>query len=153
MNTLLQDFDFDRTMAEFKDFGFTRAYARWSTEPPQLANGKTAPSPKEFMENGGTAYLILRSDSSAQRLGYVAGQPAGSGKGVGIERVCRLLDIPRENTYAIGDSVNDLDMFRYAAHGICMGNGTAVAKEAAEYITDDLHADGFLHAMEHYGLI
>jgi|GEM_PF-2653986 len=85
VNTLLQDFDFDRTMAEFKDFGFTRAYARWSTEPPQLANGKTAPSSKEFMENGGTAYLILRSDSSAQRLGYVAGQPAGSGKGVRVE--------------------------------------------------------------------
>ena len=95
----------------------------------------------------GTFTLLKHNETVAEFI------PAGSGKGVGIERVCRLLDIPRENTYAIGDSVNDLDMLRYAAHGICMGNGTEVAKEAAEYITDDLHADGFLHAMEHYGLI
>ena len=76
-----------------------------------------------------------------------------SGKAKGMERVCELFDIPKEQTYAIGDSVNDLDMLEYAAHGICMGNGSEVAKAAAEYVTDALHEDGLYKAMEHYGLI
>ena len=79
--------------------------------------------------------------------------PEDSGKAKGMERVCELFDIPKEQTYAIGDSVNDLDMLEYAAHGICMGNGSEVAKAAAEYVTDALHEDGLYKAMEHYGLI
>ncbi|MBQ4416123.1 MAG: HAD hydrolase family protein, partial [Butyrivibrio sp.] len=79
--------------------------------------------------------------------------PKGSGKDEGIRRTCELLDIPHEATYAVGDSSNDLGMLRYAAHGICMGNGTAEAKEAAEYVTAALKDDGLYKAMEHYGLI
>ena len=44
-------------------------------------------------------------------------------------------------------------MFHFAGHSICMGNGTDVAKEAAEYITKDIHEDGIFCALEHYGLI
>jgi hydroxymethylpyrimidine pyrophosphatase-like HAD family hydrolase len=44
-------------------------------------------------------------------------------------------------------------MLLYAGHGIAMGNATAPAKEAAEFVTTDIHDDGILHAMEHYGLI
>ena len=79
--------------------------------------------------------------------------PAGSGKAKGMQRVCELYGIPQEHTYAIGDSVNDVDMLTHAAYGICMGNGTDKAKSAADYVTDALHEDGFLHAMEHYRLI
>ena len=79
--------------------------------------------------------------------------PKGSSKATGIEKVCAHYDIPREAVYAVGDSVNDLDMLRYAQYGICMGNGTDVAKAAADYVTDPIHEDGILHAMEHFGLI
>ncbi|MBR0163863.1 MAG: HAD-IIB family hydrolase [Lachnospiraceae bacterium] len=79
--------------------------------------------------------------------------PRGSGKGKGIERACGLFDIDIRHTYAVGDSVNDLDMLTVAAHGICMGNGTKEAKEAAEYITASLHEDGVMQALLHYGLI
>lgn len=79
--------------------------------------------------------------------------PAGHSKATGIERVCGLLGIPRENTYAFGDSANDLEMLRYAAHGIAMGNGTDEAKRAAEYITTDIDEDGIKNGLLHYGLI
>ena len=79
--------------------------------------------------------------------------PAGTSKATGIEWLCDYLGIDKEDTYAIGDSVNDLDMLQFVGHGICMGNGTALAKEAAEYITKDIHEDGIYHALEHYGLI
>lgn len=79
--------------------------------------------------------------------------PKGSSKATGIERLCRYLGVERQDTYAVGDSVNDLDMLSYVGHGIAMGNASAAAKEAAEYVTTDIHEDGIQHAMEHYGLL
>lgn len=79
--------------------------------------------------------------------------PSGYSKATGIEKVCEILDIPLENTYAFGDSANDLEMLRYVAHGVAMGNGTKEAKESAEYVTDALWEDGIQNGLAHYGLI
>jgi Cof subfamily protein (haloacid dehalogenase superfamily) len=79
--------------------------------------------------------------------------PKGSSKATGIAWLCDYLGVDRDDTYAVGDSINDLDMLLYAGHGIAMGNATAPAKEAAEFVTTDIHDDGILRAMEHYGLI
>lgn len=79
--------------------------------------------------------------------------PVGFSKASGIAKACELLDIDRENTYAFGDSVNDLLMLSYVAHGIAMGNGTAEAKKAAEYVTSKLSDDGIDRGLKHYGLI
>lgn len=79
--------------------------------------------------------------------------PKGTSKATGIEWVCNYLGIAKEDTYAVGDSVNDLDMLAYVAHGIAMGNSTARPREIAEYITSDIHEDGIYNAMKHYGLI
>lgn len=79
--------------------------------------------------------------------------PKGSSKATGIEWLCRHLGIALEDTFAVGDSVNDLDMLTYAGHSIAMGNATEPAKKVAEYVTTDIHKDGILNAMKHYGLI
>ncbi|MCU6760893.1 Putative bifunctional phosphatase/peptidyl-prolyl cis-trans isomerase [uncultured Roseburia sp.] len=79
--------------------------------------------------------------------------PKGFSKAKGIQKVCEALGISRDDTVAFGDSINDRDMLEYAACGIAMGNGTEAAKEAADYITDDIHQDGIYHALEHFGLI
>ena len=93
-------------------------------------------------------YDVLRHGDIVMEL-----VPFGNSKATGIRKVCELLDLPHEETYAIGDSVNDLEMLRCAAHGIAMGNGTDAAKAAADYITDDLHSDGVYKAMKHFHLI
>jgi len=79
--------------------------------------------------------------------------PKGTSKATGIEWLCNHLGIDKEDTYAIGDSINDLDMLEYVGHGIAMGNATPVAKSAAEYITTTLHDDGIFHALKYYHLI
>lgn len=79
--------------------------------------------------------------------------PKGTSKATGIQKLCELLGADIADTYALGDSVNDLDMLAAVGHGIAMGNGTPAAKEAAEYVTTPLHEDGVKCAMEHYGLI
>lgn len=79
--------------------------------------------------------------------------PAGHSKATGIQEVCRLLDISHENTYAFGDSANDLEMLRYVAHGIAMGNGTQEAKQAAEYTTSNIENDGIKNGLQYFNLI
>ena len=79
--------------------------------------------------------------------------PHGFTKACGIQRMCGLLGIERENVYAVGDSINDIDMLRYAAVGIVMGNGTQVAKENADYITTGIYDDGIWNALSYYGLL
>lgn len=79
--------------------------------------------------------------------------PKGHSKATGIRKVCELLNIPQENTYAFGDSANDLEMLRFVKHGVAMGNGTMEVKSAAEYITTDIEKNGIRHGLRHYGLI
>ena len=79
--------------------------------------------------------------------------PAGYSKATGIEKVCEIFNILHENTYAFGDSANDLEMLSYVEHSVAMGNGTKEAKEAAEYVTDNIDSDGILKGLLHYGLI
>lgn len=79
--------------------------------------------------------------------------PKGFSKGTGILEVCKLLDIDVANTYAFGDSVNDLSMLETAGTAIVMGNGADEAKAAADFITKDLFDDGIYHACKHFDLI
>ena len=69
--------------------------------------------------------------------------PKGFNKAVGISAVCRLFDIPWEDTIVFGDSNNDLAMFEYAAVKVAMGNGSEKIKALADHITQD---------MFHYGI-
>ena len=79
--------------------------------------------------------------------------PAGHSKATGMKVVCKHLGVDMADTYAFGDSVNDLEMLSSAGVGIAMGNGTVSAKEAAEYVTTDLHNDGIMNGLKHFGLI
>ena len=77
----------------------------------------------------------------------------GNTKAKGMERLLQALNIPREETFAIGDSENDLPMFAMAGTTICMGDGMDKLKAAADYITDTVLEDGIFNALRHYGLI
>ena len=61
--------------------------------------------------------------------------PLGVSKGSAILRLCQLLKVPRENTYAAGDAENDIAMLRAAHKGIAMVNGSEEVKKAADYVT------------------
>lgn len=79
--------------------------------------------------------------------------PKGCSKGTGMIKICQLLDIPVSDTYAFGDSANDLPMFAAAGCSIAMGNASELAKQKASYVTDTLQEDGIYHALEHFGLL
>lgn len=103
---------------------------------------------EELERELGQRYTIIHRDGDFMEI-----VPKGFNKATGIQEMSRLLGIPHENTYAVGDSTNDLDMLQYAAHSIAMGDGMQEAKDAAEYVTAPLWEDGIYKGLKHYGLI
>lgn len=77
----------------------------------------------------------------------------GNSKAGGMEIILEALNIPKEQTFAIGDSENDLPMFAAAGTTICMGDGMEKLKEQADYITDAVLEDGIYNALKHFDLI
>lgn len=85
--------------------------------------------------------------------GIIEAVPKGTSKATGIAWLCEHLNIAKEDTYALGDSINDLEMLEFVGHSIAMGNASLAAKEAAEYVTTHIHENGVLNALKHYNLI
>lgn len=79
--------------------------------------------------------------------------PKGYHKGTGIVKICELLGIEISETVAFGDSANDLGMLCTAGVGIAMGNGSDVAKTAADYVTTSMEEDGIWNGCRHLKLI
>lgn len=77
----------------------------------------------------------------------------GCSKAGGMKDLLTILNCPREQTLAIGDSTNDLTMFAAAGHTVCMGGGAAEVKAAVEYVTANVMDDGIEKALRHFGLI
>lgn len=57
-----------------------------------------------------------------------------------------------EETLAIGDSGNDIPLFKAAGLKIAMGNATKELKSLADFVVADVDHDGFVEAMERFVL-
>ena len=74
-------------------------------------------------------------------------------KARGIDRLCEHFGIDKKDTYAFGDSLNDIEMLKMVNVGVAMGNAQDEAKAVADYITDRIDEDGIRNALMHFGLI
>ena len=79
--------------------------------------------------------------------------PKGFDKGTGIREVCELLGTDIKDTYAFGDSMNDLEMIEAAGCGVVMGGGADTVKENADFVTKGLREDGIYYACMELGLL
>ena len=84
--------------------------------------------------------------------GFYENVPLGYTKATGIEKILKLLDIPMERAYAIGDSMNDLPMLEAVPNSIAMGGAENIYPYVS-YITSPIEEDGIANALKHYGLI
>lgn len=60
----------------------------------------------------------------------------GINKIVGLKLILNMLNIPQENTVAIGDGENDVEMITYCKYGIAMANSPQLVKNKANIITN-----------------
>ncbi|MCX6239567.1 MAG: HAD hydrolase family protein [Bacteroidia bacterium] len=75
--------------------------------------------------------------------------PNGVSKAHGIEEICRITGIARENTLGIGNDFNDLEMLDFTHHSYVVGNAPEELK--IKYLISPAHnEDGFSHAVNQH---
>lgn len=74
-------------------------------------------------------------------------------KASAVAALLNTLGLKREDTFAFGDSFNDVEILQYCQTGIAMGNAPDELKAVADYVTSDVTDDGIFKAFEHFGLI
>ena len=84
---------------------------------------------------------------------YLEFMPAGINKGNSIKWMCEYLDIPLENTIAVGDAENDITMIKTAGIGAVMKNASDGMKQYGNYITEkDNNEAGVAEVIEKFML-
>ena len=58
----------------------------------------------------------------------------GTSKGRALRQVAEMLHIDRERVVAIGDSMNDIEMIRWAGKGVAVANAEAAIRQEADLI-------------------
>lgn len=79
--------------------------------------------------------------------------PFGCSKGLAMEELAEALRVPMEDTVAVGDSSNDLEMLQRAGTAIAMGNAIQAIRDMADYVTTDVTADGIWNALNWLGVL
>ncbi|MGI9623722.1 MAG: HAD family hydrolase [Acidimicrobiales bacterium] len=68
--------------------------------------------------------------------------PAGAGKDAALAWLAGQLGIERGRVVAFGDGLNDVEMIRWAGHGVAMGQAPVEVKEVAQVVTETNDTDG-----------
>jgi Cof subfamily protein (haloacid dehalogenase superfamily) len=77
--------------------------------------------------------------------------PEDTDKGIALAKVAKILKVKQEQTMAIGDSMNDEAMIRWAGIGVAMLNGDERIKSMADLVTDHTNdEDGVAEVIEKY---
>ena len=104
----------------------------------------------------GRAYEELFSDVlTFTRANDISMDIIGKGisKATGIQHMMSLLDVERENTFAFGDGLNDIEMLQYVGTGVAMANGYDALKEIADHVTDSVFNHGIAKGLKALELI
>ena len=145
-------------------------YLNYSTELVDQVHQSLSTAPPEVGEySGGEIYqvcLYLYPEQEAEfahlapectitrwHFGGVDVIAKGGGKMEAIRRYLEEAELRPEEIIGFGDGENDADMLAFAGIGVAMGNGVDAVKAVADYVTDDIDADGIANALKHFGLI
>ncbi|MEK3837844.1 Cof-type HAD-IIB family hydrolase [Paenibacillus sp. FSL R7-0128] len=79
--------------------------------------------------------------------------PGNGSKANGIAEMLKVIGVEKEEVYAFGDGLNDVEMLGYVGYGIAMGNGEQEAKAAASFITKSVREDGIYEGLKMVGLL
>jgi len=70
----------------------------------------------------------------------------GVTKGSSCMFLTEHVGLKREDSYAFGDGLNDIEMLELVGHGIAMGNAIDEVKRSADYVTSSVDEDGLAKA-------
>lgn len=80
---------------------------------------------------------------------YLELNAIGIDKGLGLLELAKALGIKQEETMAIGDNLNDLEMLQAAGVAVAVANASDIIKEHSDYVTkQDHNHDAVAEAIE-----
>ena len=71
-----------------------------------------------------------------------------TGKEVALQRLCKMLDVRREDTVAFGNGDEDAAMIAWAGLGVAIGDGSSVVINAADEVAPPLAENGVAEVVE-----
>ena len=82
---------------------------------------------------------------------YLEYCPFETDKGYATQYISKILDVPHENTIAIGDETNDIFMIKMAKLGVAVANAKNDVKKVANYVTqNDCEHDAVAEVIERF---
>ena len=78
---------------------------------------------------------------------------SGLSKASGTKAILDYIGIPKEESIAIGNGLNDKEMLSFVGMGVAMGNADEEVKACANRITKTNNEDGIVYALKELGLI
>lgn len=72
----------------------------------------------------------------------------GVSKATGLAQLCAHLGVDASEVVAFGDALNDVEMLRWAGHGVAVANAERVTKDAADEVTASNDDDGVALVIE-----
>ena len=79
---------------------------------------------------------------------FVEVMAEGVTKATGLARLCEHLGIDRVDVVAFGDALNDVEMLRWAGHGVAMAGAADVVRDAADEVALSNDEDGVARVVE-----
>ena len=73
---------------------------------------------------------------------FVEVMAEGVTKATGLARLCSHLGVARSDVIAFGDALNDVEMLRWAGHGVAMAGADDVVRDAADEVARSNDDDG-----------
>ncbi|MCI4337300.1 MAG: phosphoglycolate phosphatase [Thermoplasmata archaeon] len=98
---------------------------------------------------------VLRGTSAAvESTGYAIHlMERGAGKRSALDRAIEPLGLSLRDCVVAGDGDNDVGMLRAAGFGISFPNGSPRARAAADYVSREPYAPGFVEALMRSGIV
>src|SRR5699024_8512619 len=77
----------------------------------------------------------------------------GVSKATGAEKMISALGVHRQNTFAFGDGLNDMEIIQFVGTGVAMENGFEELKATADFVTDSVFNHGIANGLKKLELI
>jgi HAD superfamily hydrolase (TIGR01484 family) len=129
----------DATFDEIAATPTARLVMRWHDRTPE----ELAFAVRE-LELPGVSWTVDHTEP------WLTAVPENVTKGWAMEELRVSLGIGAEDTLAIGDGSNDVEMLRWAARGIAMGQAPATVQAAADEVTGTVLEDGAAQALSRF---
>lgn len=101
----------------------------------------------ELLNNESLKIANKSKDLSEGKLLYYDITTKDASKGNAIKELCKYLNIDINKTMAIGDAINDLEMFSVVKCKVAMENADAELKKIATYITPSNNENGVMQIL------